>query len=49
MLEDAQIIQLYWDRDQEAISETDRKYGRYCAKIARSTVRALSPQRKAEA
>ena len=36
MLEDAQIIQIYWDRDQEAISETDRKYGRYCAKIARS-------------
>lgn len=34
MLEDAQIIQLYWDRDTSAISETDQKYGRYCKKIA---------------
>jgi len=34
MLEDAQIIQLYWDRDMSAISETDVKYGKYCTKIA---------------
>lgn len=34
MLEDAQIIQLYWDRDTSAISETDMKYGKYCNKIA---------------
>jgi len=34
MLEDAQIVQLYWDRDTSAISETDSKYGRYCSKIA---------------
>ena len=34
MLEDSQIIQLYWDRDTSAIAETDAKYGAYCMKIA---------------
>lgn len=33
-MEDAKIIQLYWDRDQSAIQESDRKYGRYCYAIA---------------
>jgi len=36
MLEDNQIIQLYWDRDSAAITETERKYGAYCKKIARN-------------
>ena len=27
---DEQILQLYFDRDQSAIAETDRKYGSYC-------------------
>ena len=31
---DEQIIQLYFDRDQRAITETDRKYGSYCYSIA---------------
>ncbi len=31
---DEQIIQLYFDRDQAAIAETDRKYGAYCHSIA---------------
>lgn len=31
---DEQIIQLYFDRDQTAITETDRKYGTYCYSIA---------------
>lgn len=31
---DEQIIQLYFDRDQSAITETDRKYGTYCYSIA---------------
>ncbi|MEA4964242.1 MAG: sigma-70 family RNA polymerase sigma factor [Oscillospiraceae bacterium] len=34
MLEDPQIIQLYWDRDTRAIAETDVKYGRLCNHIA---------------
>ena len=35
-MEDSQIITLYWDRSEEALSETARKYGRYCLAIARS-------------
>lgn len=35
-MEDAEIVQLYWDRDQNAITETATKYGRYCARIAKN-------------
>ena len=33
-MEDAEIIDLYWQRDQQAIAETDKKYGAYCQHIA---------------
>lgn len=33
-MEDSQIIDLYWQRSDRAIEETDRKYGRYCRAIA---------------
>lgn len=33
-MEDPQIIELYWQRSEDAITETDRKYGRYCRTIA---------------
>lgn len=33
-MEDREIVALYWQRDQAAIQETQRKYGRYLAKIA---------------
>ena len=33
-MEDIQIINLYWLRDERAISETDHKYGAFCHKIA---------------
>lgn len=33
-MEDKQIIDLYWSRSEEAISETESKYGPYCYKIA---------------
>lgn len=33
-MEDEKIIALYWDRSETAISETDRKYGKYCYSIA---------------
>lgn len=33
-MEDEKIVALYWDRDEAAIYETDRKYGRYLARIA---------------
>lgn len=33
-MEDSKIIALYWDRSENAISETANKYGRYCHYIA---------------
>ena len=33
-MEDSAIVDLYWQRSDRAISETDRKYGRYCHAIA---------------
>lgn len=35
-MEDFEIVELYWDRDENAIAQTDRKYGKYCRKIAYS-------------
>ena len=31
---DAQIVDMYWQRNETAISETQHKYGRYCNYIA---------------
>ena len=33
-MEDAEIIELYWQREERAIEETARKYGAYCQGIA---------------
>ena len=33
-MQDREIIELYFSRNENAISETDRKYGRYCHFIA---------------
>ena len=33
-MDDSQIVSLYWDRDETAIACTEKKYGRYLAKIA---------------
>ena len=33
-MDDTAIVDLYWQRSDEAISETDKKYGRYCHSIA---------------
>lgn len=35
-MDDNKIIALYWDRSEQAISETAKKYGRYCYYIAYS-------------
>ncbi len=35
-LDDDGIIQLYWDRNEQAISLTSKKYGHYCKSIARN-------------
>lgn len=37
-MEDFEIVELYWDRNENAITQTDRKYGKYCRKIAFSIV-----------
>lgn len=37
-LEDAQIVALYWQRDELAIRETDRKYKRYLLAVAYNIV-----------
>ena len=33
-MEDNEIIALYWERNETAIAETEKKYGRYCYVIA---------------
>lgn len=33
-MQDSQIVELYWNRNETAIDQTDKKYGRYLAKIA---------------
>ena len=33
-MQDEMIVSLYWQRGENAISETERKYGRYLTKIA---------------
>ena len=36
MLQDEQIVDLYFDRDERALTETSDKYGNYCRQIARN-------------
>lgn len=33
-MEDKRIVELYWERAESAVSETQKKYGRYCHYIA---------------
>lgn len=33
-MDDKQIVALYWERSEKAISETSKKYGKYCSCIA---------------
>ena len=33
-MDDKSIVDLYFNRDEEAITQTDRKYGRFCYSIA---------------
>ena len=35
-MEDLQIVELYWNRDEDAIVQTQQKYGNYCYSIAYS-------------
>ena len=38
-MEDSAIIDLYWAREERALSETDAKYGGYCRSIAHNILR----------
>lgn len=38
-MEDNDIIQLFFDRDENAIKETSIKYGNYCSSIARNILK----------
>ncbi len=38
-MEDSLIIELYWQRNEDAIKETDIKYGAYCFAVAHNVLR----------
>ena len=38
-MEDSAIIDLYWAREERALSETDAKYGGYCRSIAHNILK----------
>lgn len=38
-MEDQKIIQLYWERSEQALSETAEKYGEYCFSISYGVLR----------
>ena len=40
-MEDSQIIELYWQKNTDAISETSSKYGAYCYTIANNILRNI--------
>lgn len=44
-MEDSRIVELYWQRSESAITETQRKYGGFCHAIA---LRILSDRQDAE-
>lgn len=34
MLEDTRIVELYWARDEAALTESEQKYGGFCKRVA---------------
>lgn len=40
-MEDAQILELYFARDEQAVVETDKKYGGYCFTLANSILNSV--------
>ena len=43
-VEDEAIVQLYWDRNESAISESSAKYGAYCAAIAHNILHSTADE-----
>lgn len=40
ILDDEKIVDLYWDRSEDAIHQTQEKYGKYCHSIAYNILRS---------
>ncbi|MBP3633832.1 MAG: sigma-70 family RNA polymerase sigma factor [Oscillospiraceae bacterium] len=38
-MDDSRIIDLYWDRNEQALTESDRKYGKLCRTVAMNILR----------
>ena len=47
-MEDSQIIELYWQRSENAIAETAKKYGKLCRHIAMNIVGNFSDAEECE-
>ena len=45
-MEDHRIIELYWQKNEDAIKETDRKYGTYCFAIANNILRSTEDSKE---
>ena len=45
-MEDSKIVSLYWDRDERAIRETEKKYDRYLTKIACNILNNMEDSRE---
>ena len=39
-MEDSEIIDLYWRRDESAVSETEKKYGALCRGVAQNILKS---------
>ncbi len=46
-MQDNKIVALYWQRDENAIRETEQKYGRYLSKIAHNILSDVEDGREA--
>lgn len=38
-MNDSEIVNLYWERSEQAVAETAKKYGKYCHRIAYNILR----------
>ena len=47
-MDDKRIVELYWKRDESAITETQSKYGRYCYAIAFNILRVREDAEECE-
>ena len=45
-MDDEKIVKLYWDRNEQAITETSEKYGHYCTKIAYNILSSNKARRR---